>query len=721
MAREIEFNVKVDVATAKKNLDELNKSFDASEQLVNDLEKELIQLNKELTNISGNTGVQASQRKKLNQRIKETKNAIAEEKNALKGINLERKQTNKLIKDNEVATADFGGAIKILDKATGGSVTQVKNLTSSVAGATKGFNLLKVAVIGTGIGALVIAVVSLIQAFKRSEAGQDRFAKILGVIGSITNVLGDRLASLGEGIINLFTNPVESIKNFAKTLKSFVTDRINNVIESVGLLGSAIQKIFQRDFKGALSDATNSFVKLQEGINPAVIATKALANATKDVVKEMNAEAKIAAQIADDRAKANKLERELVVEVAEGRRKINDLRLKAEDREKFSATERIKLLREAQALEDELAEKQIEAKELVINAMKQEQAISLTTREEKDALAKLEAELINLETRKLRGQRLLQTQITTAVNQERAEKEKAVKEEEQRQKDLAEFSKTVREANAQNEDEQRELELAKIKEHFENLINSELANNEQKLALQDSLNEALAKKQAEFDKQDADRKKALEEKNDAEVQAKLDKEAEIEAQRIALRQETFDNAVQLAGEETALGKALLLAKQIILAKEFILQAKEQIQDAKALAVKGKNKVAEVTLEGAEASTQVAGSITKATNTAPPPFNIPFILTAIATGASVMSAVKSAIKATKSAASKAGASAGGATTPDSRPSVSAPAFNVVGASGTNQLAETIAEKQQQPIKAFVVSSEVTTQQALDRQTEDTASI
>jgi hypothetical protein len=419
MAREIEFNVKVDVATAKKNLDELNKSFDASEQLVNDLEKELIQLNKELTNISGNTGVQASQRKKLNQRIKETKNAIAEEKNALKGINLERKQTNKLIKDNEVATADFGGAIKILDKATGGSVTQVKNLTTSVAGATKGFNLLKVAVIGTGIGALVIAVVSLIQAFKRSEAGQDRFAKILGVIGSITNVLGDRLASLGEGIINLFTNPVESIKNFAKTIKSFVTDRINNVIESVGLLGSAIQKIFQRDFKGALSDATNSFVKLQEGINPAVIATKALANATKDVVKEMNAEAKIAAQIADDRAKANKLERELVVEVAEGRRKINDLRLKAEDREKFSATERIKLLREAQAIEDELAEKQIEAKELVINAMKQEQAISLTTREEKDALAKLEAELINLETRKLRGQRLLQTQITRTAKTKR--------------------------------------------------------------------------------------------------------------------------------------------------------------------------------------------------------------------------------------------------------------------------------------------------------------
>ena len=40
---------------------------------------------------------------------------------------------------------------------------------------------------------------------------------------------------------------------------------------------------------------------------------------------------------------------------------------------------------------------------------------------------------------------------------------------------------------------------------------------------------------------------------------------------------------------------------------------------------------------------------------------------------------------------------------------APNFNVVGNNGLNQLAQL----QQQPIKAYVVGSEVTTQQALDR--------
>ncbi|MEY3499972.1 MAG: hypothetical protein RL308_1641 [Bacteroidota bacterium] len=43
----------------------------------------------------------------------------------------------------------------------------------------------------------------------------------------------------------------------------------------------------------------------------------------------------------------------------------------------------------------------------------------------------------------------------------------------------------------------------------------------------------------------------------------------------------------------------------------------------------------------------------------------------------------------------------------------PSFNVVGASATNQLAQTIGQKEQQPIKAYVVSNDVTTAQSLNR--------
>ena len=49
----------------------------------------------------------------------------------------------------------------------------------------------------------------------------------------------------------------------------------------------------------------------------------------------------------------------------------------------------------------------------------------------------------------------------------------------------------------------------------------------------------------------------------------------------------------------------------------------------------------------------------------------------------------------------------------------PQFNIVGQSGTNQLAQTIAGQQNKPIEAFVVSSAVSTSQALDRNRVRTA--
>ena len=61
----------------------------------------------------------------------------------------------------------------------------------------------------------------------------------------------------------------------------------------------------------------------------------------------------------------------------------------------------------------------------------------------------------------------------------------------------------------------------------------------------------------------------------------------------------------------------------------------------------------------------------------------------------------------------GISGGGAPT--------APSFNVVGASGTNQLAQSIGAQQQQPIQAYVVANNVTTAQALNRNIIESATI
>lgn len=63
--------------------------------------------------------------------------------------------------------------------------------------------------------------------------------------------------------------------------------------------------------------------------------------------------------------------------------------------------------------------------------------------------------------------------------------------------------------------------------------------------------------------------------------------------------------------------------------------------------------------------------------------------------------------------------GGGSVGGSAPAPPPPQFNIVGQSGTNQLAESIGAKQGQPIQAYVVGNEVTTQQALDRNRVTTA--
>ena len=65
----------------------------------------------------------------------------------------------------------------------------------------------------------------------------------------------------------------------------------------------------------------------------------------------------------------------------------------------------------------------------------------------------------------------------------------------------------------------------------------------------------------------------------------------------------------------------------------------------------------------------------------------------------------------------GGSSNGANSPTG--SAPAPSFNVVGNTGVNQIAQTLGN--QQPIQAFVVGSQVTTQQALDRNLVNNATL
>jgi len=201
---------------------------------------------------------------------------------------------------------------------------------------------------------------------------------------------------------------------------------------------------------------------------------------------------------------------------------------------------------------------------------------------------------------------------------------------------------------------------------------------------------------AELKKQlkDEENKKEIEA---AELKAKLKEE---ERQGILAN---LDTIISVAGKESAIGKALFIAKQAMLVKEQIAEAKATL--------------AKITMKAADASVATA---TGAAETAKVGFpqNIPLLIAFAAQAAGIFSSIKSAVGAAKSSTSKFSGGGGGVSAPSAP---APPAFNIVGASETSQLSQTIGEKEQQPVKAFVVSNDVTTAQSLDRNIVEGASL
>ena len=712
MAITNEYTIKISVKEAKKNVEDINLSLQEQEDLLKDIQRRINKIEDLRDKTSSKDG---NRIKKYNENLKEAAKLQKRTKQRVQETKQAQTEANKVLKQAEKNQADYGGVLSFVDKQTGGAVTGIKNLTKSVTGATKGFKLMRIAWMAAGLGALVLLITSITGAFTRSEEGQEKFARGMAMIGAVVSQALDLFANLGTGIIDVFTNPVESLKTFGKTIQEFVMDKVNLVMDGLGLMGSALTKLFSGDFSGALSDAGDGFIALNRGMNPTIILTESLINGTKklikatgDLITETGREIDVMNNVTKMRQKAHHIERELQVERANANREINDIRLQAEDREKLSAADRIKLLRKAQAIEEDITKKEIEAKQMLVDAMILEQSISLTTIEEKDKLAKMQAELINLDTKKLRSQRLLQTQITTAVNEEISAA-----------KTLQDFKDSLRIKDQENKFAEIEQEREDRIKKLEELKLTEIEKQQLILDIDQSFKE---KKKIIEDEE----KLKLDEEKEAFLEAELGKkELDIEEQRAEALEELM-RFEHTAEQKSAINEKYnkiqeTQDKQVSKAKLDI--AKQSMALIGEIAGKGSAigkamAIGQATISGIEGVQNAFTTANKSPVTAGFPA-YPYIQAGLAGAFSALQIKKIAsTKASGKGSSPAPSSSqGGAPATPAIP----PAFNIVGTSGTNQLADAIGEQSQQPIQAFVVSQDVTTAQSLERNIISNATI
>ena len=693
-------DVKVNINQAKKNFDDINETINLQEKFVANLKLKIAELEAEMSKM------QFTQQMYAQQTLVEFNKQLKVETAQLKLLKVEASQYNKVLKTQNTRTQV--GKVKALEfnesllknrdiqaglnTITGGLSGQIVKFGKLFISASKGvkiagvaLNGFKKALIATGIGAIVVLVGLLVA----------NFDKLKDAVNGVSSAQKDNLETAKQTVaeeqsrLDITNSQDETLKRQGKSEKEILKLKINQTNEVIEALKIQLEQ--EKAIKKSQVAAAERNQKILAGIVGFIAAPVTL------ILGLIDAATALASKVPGLNIQATSLAKDFTMgtasfmfdpeEVAdEGDAVIEETEKKLtqltntrdgylnsiDNMDKKSNDKTVKDTEETQKKIDNILnnfQKQREDKEAKTNAQKvrlqEERAIAElnalgATKEEIEAVeahfANLRAEAVEKDQEKINN--IMDKYATQLQDREAVTHE---------QKMLLRKERAIEEAELAGANADQ---IAQIEMFYSGLISDAKIKDEEATT------------------------KAIEDQ---------------EAFRLSLKMQALDSAISIANEESAVGRALIVAKQILLAKEAIMNFKKNVINA-TTAMTG------VTVEAGEASVQTIGSVAKATNVAPPPFNLPFIATALATAASVMSAVRTAVDATKGAASKAGGGGGGGLNGSLRtPQIQtqAPSFNIVGASAENQLAQTIADQTQQPVQAFVVANDVTTAQGLER--------
>ena len=191
--------------------------------------------------------------------------------------------------------------------------------------------------------------------------------------------------------------------------------------------------------------------------------------------------------------------------------------------------------------------------------------------------------------------------------------------------------------------------------------------------------------------------------------ALLDNEALSDLQRAEIQKRRTEREKDLAENRVLYAQAEQNAKE-----QMLTQTAGLLSASAALAEKDSATQKALAITSTIVSTYSAAQKAYESQFSPVPTASSPVRASIAAATAVAKGLAN-VKAITSGGKSSPSQGGGATT------VKPPDFNIIGSSGVNQLAEAIGSTDDRPIKAYVVSSEVTTQQALDRNTRDSATL
>ena len=278
--------------------------------------------------------------------------------------------------------------------ATQGMATAQTASTIATNAGSKAMKVFRIALISTGIGAIVVLIGSLVAYLSSTQKGIDTVTRVTKPLQVIFSRLEGVLQILGEKLFNTFSDPQQAIKDLWNLIKQNIVNRITGLKDVFINLGKVIKSTLELDFDSAKKSAEalgESVAQTLTGIDDLPNKIKNGAKQTADFFKES---VQIGNQLRQIGIDIETKEAEISLIRAQSLDSIKEQELIAKDTTK-TAIERKAAADQALRISRELATSEKEILLLKIQEEELQQSLNDSGRKDLQKLNELKAELIN--------------------------------------------------------------------------------------------------------------------------------------------------------------------------------------------------------------------------------------------------------------------------------------------------------------------------------------
>lgn len=270
---------------------------------------------------------------------------------------------------------------------------------AAIGGNVTALGFLRLALLATGLGALVVVLGSVVAFLTKSQTGIDLVSRKFAGLKAVLDVVVGTAAEFGEKLFAALDNPKQAITD----LVAFIEQNLINRVKAIGII---FQALADRDFR----KANDGLIQLAIGVTDASGKLEAFG-------KVALAAAKSGEAIEAESQRILAAERALNVERSQSRARIEELKKLSDDSTK-SVAERTVAAKAAAAIENNLLAAQIKLQDAKIkNELAGQRLRKVTTNEDRDRLAELQRERADTQQESLTLQTELQNKINSLVQE----------------------------------------------------------------------------------------------------------------------------------------------------------------------------------------------------------------------------------------------------------------------------------------------------------------